>query len=717
MTYNIRSEADVFADLALLTAEPGYVHAVAQMCYRDNRVVYKEDYKASDLNNIFNHDRLIRTEFNTLIGLMVRNPLDLALPAAEKILDYIARTDKLMKELHDTLSFPMYESLLENFRAGEDPSDIWNGATMREPIFYGTESAYSFQYRDFFLEKHSPDDAWPQEKMGFTSAQARKVASAMCSLMDERATATFAKNPNDERYPPSVLHHFEFTSDEVAQRINESIVVVQAIFSALTLTNGNDQFKELGDFNAVAATPLLPSGRGSVLLFQHYAIYEALYESPFFWMWNDEAYKHTAMINRGAFVEKFSTRRLAAVFGQANTYTNVNIYQGKDIIGEADVLVAFGDRVIIVQAKAKKLTLAARKGNDGQLRKDFAAAIAKAYEQGLECANAILSSKCRLTDDRGREIKLPKSIKEITPFCVVSDHYPALAFQASQFLKHQTTDVIRPPFVMDVFLLDVLSEMLETPLRFLSYVRLHAAVTDRLHVNHELTTLAYHLNQNLWLAPDFNMMLLEDSIAADLDAAMTVRREGFRGQKTPPGILTKMAGTLYESLIYQIERRADPAILELGFTLLSLDEESCQNIHLGLQAITHQAKLDCKRHDFVIGISSDRVGICFHCNSSASPRAIDELYLHCQKRKYSLQAQTWFGVSLSPEANIQFGVTLDFAWSRSRDMDQLTKGMKAPAPVLDALKVFERAIRPKKCGRNDACPCGSGRKYKKCCSS
>lgn len=43
------------------------------------------------------------------------------------------------------------------FWAGIDPAKIadkdfnpfTNGAALREPIFYGGESAYSFQYRDF----------------------------------------------------------------------------------------------------------------------------------------------------------------------------------------------------------------------------------------------------------------------------------------------------------------------------------------------------------------------------------------------------------------------------------------------------------------------------------------------------------------------------------------------------------------------------------------
>lgn len=710
MIFSGRSEAEVFIDLIALTAKPGFVHAIAQICHRDSLIAFQGEYKAADLSRMFEYECLIRTEITTVIGLMVRQPVDLTLPAPSTINDYISRTDELLKELHGALNGPMPDNTHDQV----DMDSLWLGAGMREPIFYGADSAYSFQYRDLFLEKHAPDDLWLQEKMGFTSKQAQQVARSMCSLMDERATEQFNRIHQGESVPKTVLSNFEFTPIEVVQRSGESAEVVSAIFKALTLIGDNSGFSEIGDFNAVAATPLIPTDRGSVLLFQHYAIYEALYESPFFWMWNDKEYKQAAMDNRGAFAEKFAHRRLSAVFGQANVHANVNLYKGKDIVGEADVLVVFSDRIIIVQAKAKKLTLAARKGNDGQLKRDFAAAIQNASDQGWECANAILSGNCRLEDSQGREIKLPDSIKEIYPFCVVSDHYPALAFQAKQYLKYQTTNVIQSPFVMDVFLLDVLTEMLESPLRLLSYIQLRVAARDALFINHELTALAYHLRSNLWVNPQFNLMVLEDSITGEMDAAMTVRREGVPGARTPPGILTIMKDTLYDRLITQIERSADPSIMALGFSLLSLGEETCRNIHKGLLSITSQTKVDGKRHDFTLATSSEGTGICFHCNPTANTTSIRTLQVHSAKRKYSLRSTKWFGVSLSPNVDIQFGITLDFPWVRSSEMDLLTKDMKAPGSVASALKTFEKNMRPKKIGRNDICTCGSGKKYKKC---
>jgi hypothetical protein len=62
-------------------------------------------------------------------------------------------------------------------------------------------------------------------------------------------------------------------------------------------------------------------------------------------------------------------------------------------------------------------------------------------------------------------------VTEIYILCVVSDHYPSLHFQTRQFLKYEETDVIQPPLVLDVFALDALTEMLPSPLRFLSYVK------------------------------------------------------------------------------------------------------------------------------------------------------------------------------------------------------------------------------------------------------
>ena len=710
-----REESKILEDLAKLTTSPGYVHALAHICQRDNVICMKGKLQPSDMDRLFSKERLIRTELTTIVGLMVKKPLDLSPQPVDVVERYVKRTDALMSELHDAMSYPMFAAIFEAMKAGGEPPDVWRGPGMREPIFYGTESAYAFQYRDLVPEKYGADDDWMLKAKGFTSGQARTIAKTMCTLMDGKGTRLLA-DARAARAPATWLTAFEFSVEEVAVHSGVAQDIVEAFFRAFLYTGDNAAFKEVGDFNEVAARPLLPTGRGTVLLFSHYAIYEALYESPFFWMWEDKLYRPTAAKHRGAFTEQFAARRLARVFGREHVHTNVSLHRGKEIVGEADVLVIYADRLIIVQAKAKKLTIAARKGNDNQLKTDFAAAIQDSYDQGWTCATEILAGGCRLADDKGAEVDLPSSIKEVFLFSLVSEHYPALAFQASQSLKFQTTDVIRPPFVMDVFLLDTLTEMLTTPLRVLSYVKLRVAASDKLMSGHELTVLGYHLKQNLWLDEKYDSVMLEDSIARDLDTAMLVRRENQPGDDTPVGILTKMRGTRYERLIAEIETKADPATLELGFQLLSMDEDSCMNVHRILETITREAQLDGNRHDATLGSSSTPpCGICFHCNSTPSLEAIAVLETHCVKRKYRQRAAQWFGISVNPDGQVQFGVTLDFPWEPSAEMDRLTANMKPAARVRDALARNTQRVNCTKLGRNEPCHCGSGRKYKKCC--
>lgn len=414
-----RAEAQILEDLALLTTSPGYVHAVAHISHRDNVILIKGTLKPSDMDRLFSSDRLIRTELTTLIGLMAKKPLNLYPPTANVVADYVKHTDSLMRELHEAMASPTFAAMFEVIKAGTEQPDPWRGSGMREPIFYGAESAYAFQYRDLGPEKYGDDDDWMRQAKGFTSRQAKTIAKTMCALMDEKGTRLFADARAAKALPATWLPAFEFSLDEVAVCSGVTQDVAEAFFRSFIYVGDNAGFKEAGDFNEVAARPLLPTDRGTVLLFSHYAIYEALYESPFFWMWDDKLYRSTAAKHRGAFAEQFAARRLGGVFGSKHVHTNVNLHRGKNIVGEADVLVVYGDRLIIVQAKSKKLTIAARKGNDNQLKVDFAAAIQDSYDQGWACANELLAGGGRLFDDNENEVELPPSIKEIFLFSLV----------------------------------------------------------------------------------------------------------------------------------------------------------------------------------------------------------------------------------------------------------------------------------------------------------
>jgi uncharacterized protein YecA (UPF0149 family) len=61
----------------------------------------------------------------------------------------------------------------------------------------------------------------------------------------------------------------------------------------------------------------------------------------------------------------------------------------------------------------------------------------------------------------------------------------------------------------------------------------------------------------------------------------------------------------------------------------------------------------------------------------------------------------------------------EYEWVQSSEMDEVVKDMKNPQ-ILHSQKHINfktQTRKSKKIGRNEKCPCGSGKKHKKCCLS
>ena len=713
----MRAEQEIFDELAGLCASPGYAHAIAYLLTRDNMIRYSGEMKAEDMKHLFSKNRLIRTETSTLIGLMLKNPIDYTLPAPSVLEKYIQATEALLDEIHHAMSTLLWQNIDPTKVAETGFNPFTSGAALREPIFYSGESAYSFQYRDFSPAKYANDDPWLIANKGFSIQDARNVVLTVSRLQDEKAISVMRVMHGTPQETWTLLPGNAFSVQEVADYGRIDPAVVDKVLSAFAVPPGahNEQFKELHDFNIVNASPLIRMPDGNFLLFHIYSLVEALYEAPFYWMGADNVYVSTAMQNRGFFTEQFAVERLRQVFGAENVLANIDIYELKDNkLAEIDVLVLFGNRALVLQAKSKRLTLEARRGNDLQIKDDFKKSIQDSSDQAYRCAKLIEEGKCTFKDAVGNAVSLPAGLKRIYVICLISDHYPALSFQARQFLKFTATDTISPPFVMDVFALDAMTEMLSSPLHFLSYVDRRTRYTDKLTASHELTILSYHLKQNLWVDGEHDMIVLDDDISADLDVAMLVRREGIPGRGTPEGILTRFSATALGRIVKAIEARPDPATIDLGFTLLTLGEDTVIEVSAGIDQLAKQGSADGKNHDVTVGLGSGGTGLTIHCNDDLMEIAGPALQWHCHARKYTEHAQTWFGVCMRPsDQALRFGLNLDFAWEQDDAMDALTKNMGKPDNLGALLR--EAAKARTKVGRNDPCPCRSGKKYKKCC--
>ena len=92
----MRSEQEIFDDLTTLCRSKGFIHAIAQIWFRDNFVQFRNELKAEDMAKLFSESRIIRTEVTTLIGLMMGTPIDFTLPAPKIVFSYIERSEALL---------------------------------------------------------------------------------------------------------------------------------------------------------------------------------------------------------------------------------------------------------------------------------------------------------------------------------------------------------------------------------------------------------------------------------------------------------------------------------------------------------------------------------------------------------------------------------------------------------------------------------------------
>lgn len=711
-----RTEQEIFDELSALCTSPGYIHVIAYFCLRDNMIQYSGAMKPEDMHVLHGNSRLIRTEITVLLGLMVKLEIDYAIPLPNTLQQYADKSEALLEELHHAMSGDFLAGLTPEILQDKDFNPFTSGAILRESIFYGGESAYSSQYRDFSPSKYERDDSWLKANKGYSIHDGHKVVSAVGRIQNEKPIDSIKAlkklSPDQWTYLPG----YEFNAVEVAEKADLPTDVVERVLAAFTLPDSerNTEYQKLQDFNIVSALPLIKRGKNYILL-NIYSLTEAFYQSPFYWMSADTAYQPTAMDNRGKFTEEFSARRLASVFGENNVYSNVNIFTSKDTTaGEIDVLVLYGDRLILLQAKSKQLTIAARQGDDKQLRTDFKQAIQASCDQGYSCARLLLDTKATLRTPDGVEVIRPTEIKDVYVLCVISDHYPALSFQTRQFLKFAPMERVSPPFVMDVFLLDAMTEMLDSPLHLLSYVDRRTNYNDRFMSSHELNILGYHLRQNLWINNGNDLVMLTDDMGAELDLSMLVRRENIPGPWTPNGVLTRLCKTTLGKILKQIERECNPAMLAFGFVILTLSEKAVVELSKAIDEISRRTREDRKSHNISVPLEDGKTGFTVHCNYDPVEIASDKLMTYCMMRKYAQKADGWFGICIAPsDSSIIFGGHLESKWELDIDMDERTKDMEQPIKLEGAS--LRHLLKRPKIGRNDPCPCGSDKKSKQCC--
>jgi hypothetical protein len=696
-----RSKAEICADLEALAQERGFIYSLAVLLAQDLM------FDVREAGRIDWHARLSYQEFSFIGGLMVKNAVDLQRPTEAEMRARMERTRTLFKELHAAHGAVVLDRLKAQLERTSDLEPRFEkhtrelfgaGEAMTEPIFYSGSGAYDFQYWTLAPRRYELDNEWLLREVGLEWDGAGELARALKGIRrrPEKVPSTF------EEFADAMLDSFCVSPADVDVRTADEVT---AFFGAFSLEPGtvNADLAEPGQYNRLDSHPLILLSDGRYFLAVQFNLARSLYESPFYWMLTDAAYRDQASVHRGETMEALAAEFLSAVFASENVHRGVELRRGSTVVGEIDVLATLGRKGLIVQCKSKRLTELARRGDTDALERDFQDAVQAAYEQGLSCREL-------LTDDSVaayvEETQIDVDIDDAFIACVVSDHYPSLAHQVHMYLKR---DADAPyPFVLSIFDLELVSYYLDDPFGFMYYVRQRTSLAELFRADEEMALLAYHLRSKLFSDASADLIGIDSGMAQLIDA----HYPGARGEQpevegAADELFHGWRNEHHDQLLEDLKNSGEPGFVDAVFMLFDFAGDSFDALVQQLLAAKDLTRRDGKEHSIATYSEDSNAGISFLTRSEDRQALSDRTLRYAHVKKYQTRANEWLGLgSLAGSDRLaDVAVYSNAPWAYDGAVEAEVARIAGHGTA--------RRMTPK-LGRNDPCHCGSGLKYKQC---
>lgn len=768
---NIPNTSEVISKLTELINSKGYIYALCMILYEDFHLNLDEIHKVNY------RERLSVKECTLIIGFLVKDKIDLSYPnAPDDLIDYKDKTYELMKELQDSLNskqFNELHGLLNKVSNGEDISDVMpqeffakNGG-MVEPMFYAGDGVYDFQYLEFLDRKYKYDKEWllnnkcfdiesviriVKDIRGILQEKSKQVLhldlkqrlpeilekfnkkyrkhysqSELSSIKKEQFTAaTFYQYRNLFRMPNYKTEadegdwHFFYNNLLELFLIKESDFIIKSDFISFInnfsfIPDGkiNEEYSGPGFFNILNQKPIIEIKKGYFFVPINYLVSEAVYESPFYWLFDDKLYKNIAAENRGKVGEEIAYEFLTKVFGKSNVFKSVLIQSKKGFTEtDIDVLCVLGNKALCVQVKSKKVTLNAKKGEFDQLKKDFKGAIQDAFDQGLLSRSFILNRTARFIDDTGKDLILNEEIDEVYVMSLTTENHPSLVHQLRVLLDKNIDEPY--PIALTVFDLELLVHYLSDPYDFLYYLRQRINLMEYFLADEEFCYLGYHLREKLWKIDGYDGCKIENDFGGIIDRNYFPYKTGlseFVSTKNDP-ILNRWKDPNFDEVVNIIKDSNHPKVVDIIFNLFDWSGDARVDIVRHIIRTKKESKVTINDKSIATS-TAPTFGLSYQVFKSFDFNEVeDKVSCYSMLKKYQLKCNSWLGLgSFANSPNlIDFILYYDDTWEYDNELEVACNDFFKDKP--GHIITQKNKLPP---SRNDLCPCNSGLKYKRCC--
>lgn len=657
----------ILADLRTLAQDEGALHEISGIIFRD-WILAIDTVKArvvDEPEKRWSLDKLNNNELMLLLGLAVQSTTDRTFAVLPSDESFAASADGLLRELHDRI---MADTGWLHPQTGTPvESEKIIGEIAREAIYYGADGFYLHQFRELARYRFRYDQQWMLEKVGISIRPIIDIAHYISDrITNQMNYAGHRLSRGEDLSLGDLTSSLTIEKSELRKRFGRKVEFFLAKFS-IPAVNANTGFVEPFAVNMVGIAPLIDLGEVLYVPSQ-YRLFQSIYESPFYWMIDDPAYRDTASTHRGEFLEATAAIILTSVFGKDHVHRNVTLSKGKNIAGEVDLLVAYGEFVIIGQAKSKRVSLKARAGDRNALEADFKGAIQDPYDQALRCAELISEgARCKTSD--GRALEIP-ALPRVFPMVLLSDHFPA-ATRLSDKLLTRVNDA--SPVIWDLGFLDCMARILASPIEAIYYLQARSQNFDKVASDSEFNFLGYHLRSKLALPDEADWMMLDRDFAAVVDDFMISADLGIKADR-PRGVLEQLDIPVITDL-FNILRNADPRLAGIVVDLYDFSSAALADLSATILDLREEVQSSGKVLK-AFSLPTATGGLTYVVTSKRDARTARSAELLGAKHKYDTKSNRWYVILDSVETDRPVDGLFALIWQWAEDEDEAARSAK-----------------------------------------
>ena len=323
------------------------------------------------------------------------------------------------------------------------------------------------------------------------------------------------------------------------------------------------------------------------------------------------------------------------------------------------MLVAYGEFVVVVQAKSKRVTLKARAGDTDALKADFEGAIQAPYRQALDCIELIRAGACCIDKD-GNELEFDAGSR-FFPVVVLSDHFPSSTILSRRLLEE---DEQVAPVIWDLGALDCIARLLPTPIEMLVYLKCRSDVFESIVSDSEFNYLGYHIGSKLALPSDSDMLLLERDWATVVDDFMVSADLGISAER-PVAILERHEIPVVSELLSTL-KEADQAVASIVVDLYDFSSAAPGEMSSTVVNVRKEIAATGKAiKSFSIRTASG--GLTYAVTQNWDEKAAMAARVIGGKHKYDTKSDRWYVIVDSIETDSPVDGFLPLVWPWMED--------------------------------------------------